>query len=131
MRFLTALAALALLAACATAAPSSAPPTQTGADAAAPSYSSLAAQLFASAGRADAPSQAEVERAIGAADIVRSEGAGAAWTYRLDSCALLLLFSADARGEMRLAEVHPSARQSGEPSPSVEQCAAEASARRS
>lgn len=128
MRFLSSIFVLALLSACATAAPDALPSRQT--EATSPAYSSLAAQLFASAGRADAPNQAEVERALGAADITRREGAGLALTYRLETCALLLLFSADARNEMRLAEVHPSARTVGSAAPSLEQCATEASARR-
>ena len=115
-----------VLVGCATA---PATPTEARGETPAPAYSSLAAQLFASAGRADAPSQAEMQRALGEPDIRRQEGAGAAWTYRLESCALLLLFSADARNEMRLAEVQSSARRAGEPAPSPEQCAAEAAAR--
>jgi hypothetical protein len=86
--------------------------------------------LLSAAGRADAPTQAEIERAMGAADVARQDGAGAALTYRLESCALLLLFAADARNAMRLAEAHPSARQAGAPAPSLETCSAEASARR-
>ncbi|MBC7770667.1 MAG: hypothetical protein H7124_17935 [Phycisphaerales bacterium] len=128
MRFLIISAAL-LLGACATPSPS-APSAPARTEAASPS-TSRAAQLFAAAGRADAPSQAEVERALGAPDIMRREGAGAAWTYRLENCALLLLFSADPRNEMRLAEVHSSARSPGGAAPSLEQCAAEAAARRS
>ena len=86
---------------------------------------------MASAGRADAPSRAELDRAFGAPDIERREGAGVALTYRLESCALLLLLTADARNEMRLAEAHPSARRAGETAPSLAQCADEASRRRS
>jgi hypothetical protein len=52
-----------------------------------------------------------------------------ALTYRLDNCALLLLFAADGRNEMRLAQAHPSARRVGEATPSLDQCAAEASSR--
>lgn len=127
MRFIITLSALAFLAACATT-PASAPaPTRSDAPAATAS-SSRATQLFATAGRADAASQREVERVLGAPDIARREGAGAAWTYRLENCALLLLFSADTRNEMRLSEVHPSARRSGAAAPSLEQCATEASA---
>ena len=129
MRFMILLAVLPLLAACATSAPAGPAPARS--ETPAPSHSSLAAQLFASAGRADAPSQREIERALGAPDISRREGAGAAWTYRLESCALLLLFSADARNEMRLAEVNASARRPGVAAPSLDQCAAEAAARRS
>jgi hypothetical protein len=116
------------LAACATTTPG-APSTQTTAPAEAPSYPSLAAQLLASAGRADAPSRAELDRAFGAPDIERREGAGVALTYRLESCALLLLMTADARNEMRLAEAHPSARRAGEATPTLAQCAAEVSRR--
>ena len=122
-------AALLMLGACATAAP----PVQSAsvsAPAAAPT-SSRGAQLLAAAGRADAPSRADLDRAFGAPDIERREGAGIALTYRLESCALLLLLTADARNEMRLAEAHASARRTGEPAPTLDQCAAEASARRS
>jgi hypothetical protein len=87
--------------------------------------------MLRAAGGADAPTRAEVERAFGDADIVRQEGAGAALTYRLESCALMLLFAADARNAMRLTEAHPSARRAGEAAPSLDQCAAEAAARRS
>ena len=87
--------------------------------------------MLRAAGGADAPTQADVERAFGRADIVRQEGAGAALTYRLESCALMLLFAADARNTMRLAEVHPSARRAGEASPSLDQCATDVAARRS
>jgi hypothetical protein len=85
---------------------------------------------FTAAGRADAPSRAEIERAFGAPDIVRQDGAGATLTYRLDTCALLLVFSADARNQLRLAEAHPSARRAGEQAPNLETCAAEIDARR-
>ena len=130
MRLAVLSAALLALAACATAAPS-APSAGASAPAETPSYSSLATQLLASAGRADAPSRAELNRAFGAPDIERREGAGVALTYRLESCALLLLLTADARNEMRLAEAHASARRAGEAAPSLDQCAAEAAARRS
>ncbi|HJS80737.1 MAG TPA: hypothetical protein VJ748_08950 [Vitreimonas sp.] len=130
MRFALISAALLALASCASTTPSVSTP-EASAPAQAPSYSSLAAQLLASAGRADAPSRAELDRAFGAPDIERREGAGVALTYRLESCALLLLMTADARNEMRLAEAHASARRAGEAAPSLEQCAAEASQRRS
>lgn len=130
MRKLLSFAAAAwLLAACASA-PSS-PPAPAPEAAAAPASPSLQAQLLAAAGRADAPSQAEVERAFGAPDISRRDGAGAALTYRLPTCALLLLFSADARNEMRLAQAHAGPRRSGDTAPTLERCAAEAAARRS
>lgn len=87
-------------------------------------------QLLNAAGGADAPTEAQIEHALGAPDIVRRDGAGAALTYRLDSCALLLLFAADERNAMRLAQAHASARRGGD-APSLAQCAAEADARRS
>jgi hypothetical protein len=127
MRHIASLAALCALAACATAAPTAPTATETVAR---PSYASHAAQLLASAGRADAPSRAELERALGAPDISRQDGAGAALTYRLETCALLLVLTSDARNELRLAEAHPSARQPGQAAPSLETCAAEADARR-
>lgn len=117
-----------MLGACATSAPgvaSVAPPPSAPA-AAAPSR---VMQVLASAGRTNSPTQAEVERALGQPDIARQDGAGAALTYRLETCALLLLFAADARNDLRLAEAHPSARQAGAAAPSLDQCAAEASAR--
>lgn len=53
-----------------------------------------------------------------------------ALTYRLETCALLLLFEADNRDVQHLADAHASARTAGAPAPDYEQCAAEASARR-
>jgi hypothetical protein len=88
-------------------------------------------QLLAAAGRANAPTQADIEAAMGAADITRHDGAGVALTYRLDHCALLLVFGLDAQNQMRLSDAHGSARQAGEAAPSVEQCAVEATARHS
>ncbi|HVV33157.1 MAG TPA: hypothetical protein VHC73_08030 [Vitreimonas sp.] len=120
-----------MLSSCATAA--IAPPSEPAAAAAAPAPTtpSRIGQLLAAAGRPNAPTQADIERAMGAADITRHDGAGVALTYRLDRCALLLVFSADAQNQMRLSDAHPSARNAGEASPTVEQCAAEAMARHS
>jgi hypothetical protein len=86
---------------------------------------------LASAGQSNAPNLAVVERAMGPADIRRQDGAGLALTYRMESCALLLLFAADAQNHMHLAVTHPSARHPNQPPPSLEQCAEEARARRS
>jgi hypothetical protein len=121
---------LLLLGACATSAPAAAPATEAAASAPAPAASSRAAQVLASAGQANAANRVELVRALGEPDIERREGASLALTYRFESCALLLLLTADARNEMRLAEAHPSARRAGDAAPSLEQCAAEASARR-
>jgi len=128
MRFMASLTALVFLSACATAAPSA--PSSPSAPVASAGESSRAAQLLAAAGSASAPSQADIERAFGAPDVVRRDGAGAALTYRLQSCGLLLVFTADGRNTMRLAQAHPSARRAGETTPSLNQCAAEAAARR-
>jgi hypothetical protein len=131
MRFISLFAALALLSACATAAPTTAPAPSATPAAPAVAPSSRAAQLLSAAGRPNAPSQADVERLFGHPDLTRHDGAGSALTYRLESCALLLLFTADAHNTMRLNEAHPSARHPDQSAPSLDQCAAEASARRS
>lgn len=120
-----------LLAACATAAPS-APAASSSAPTApaAAASSSRQAQLLRAAGGSNAPTAQDIERAFGEADIVRREGAGAAYTYRYENCALLLLFSADGRNTMRLAEAHAGVRSGNGAAPSLDQCAAEAAARR-
>lgn len=128
MRFISLFAALALLSACATAA-TTAPTAANTPLAPTTQPSSRVLQLLGTAGRPNAPTRAEVERAIGRADIARQDGAGAALTYRLESCALLLLFTADTHNALRLAEAHPSARHVGGTAPSLDQCAAEAGAR--
>lgn len=129
MRAAILISALAALAACAGATSASIETAPPFAPAPAPAPSRTAA-LLAAAGRADAPTQAEIERVFGPADIARRDGAGAALTYRLDTCALLLLFAADERNAMRLAQAHPGARQAGAAAPSLEHCAAEAASRR-
>jgi hypothetical protein len=86
--------------------------------------------MLSNAGRDTAPTRPEVERLLGEADITRQDGAGAALTYRFENCALLLVFAADTRNALRLAEAHASARRTGEAAPSLDQCAAEADARR-
>ena len=112
-------------------APTSAPAAAVApAPAAAAPTTSRGAQLLALAGRANAPTRADIERLFGAADITRQDGAGIALTYRLNTCALLLIFTADAHNAMRLADAHPTARQSGQAAPTLDQCASEAEARR-
>ncbi|HRE43786.1 MAG TPA: hypothetical protein PKY87_07425, partial [Terricaulis sp.] len=118
----------AALTACATAPAASTPspaPIQTSGQAA-PSRALL---LLRQAGAQSAPTQNEVERILGQPDITRQDGAGAALTYRYEQCALLLLFAADGRNALRLAEAHAGPRVTGAAAPSLEQCAAEASAR--
>lgn len=107
-------------------APAPAPQT-----ASAPQPSSRGAQLLAQAGRANAPTRAEIEHVFGTADIARQDGAGLALTYRLETCALLLVFTADARNVMRLGDAHATPRQPEQAAPTLEQCAAEAQARHS
>lgn len=119
MRFTAILAAIALLSACAAASPLPAP------NSVAPAPMGERAALLARAGRADAPTEAEIARAFGAPDITRRDGVGAALTYRFETCALLMLFSADARNAMRLREAHASARRVGDAAPSQQQCAGE------
>ncbi len=128
MRFIIPLVALALLAACETTT-TTAPTMVTSTPTASAPASSRVGQLLATAGRDNAATQADVVRLLGAPDIERREGAGTALTYRLENCALLLLFVADQRNAMRLAEAHPSARRPSEPAPTLEACAAEASNR--
>ena len=132
MRYFAAILSAATLTACAST-PSSAPaPTVApAAPSAAPPTSNRGAQLLSLAGRANAPTRADVERTFGAADIARQDGAGLALTYRLDTCALLLVFTADAHNTMRLSDAHPSARRAGQTAPTLDQCGAEAEAHRS
>jgi hypothetical protein len=115
-----------LLAACATPPPEIPGPASAPAEASAPVVRSRAAQLLAAAGQTNAPTRAEIERALGPADIARQDGAGAALTYRFEHCALLLLFVGEAP---HLAQAHASPRRAGEGAPSLDSCAAEAAAR--
>jgi hypothetical protein len=125
MRFIPMLASLLVLASCATA-PASSPAAPEPPQA----QPGRIAALLAQAGRVDAPTHEAVVRALGEADIARQDGVGMALTYRLPTCALLLLFAADANNAMRLRETHAGARRAGEAAPSLDQCAAEAGARR-
>lgn len=129
LRFALPIAApLLLLAACGTTPNATTGEAAPSAAAATPNWSAHE-MMLTQAGRADAPSLRMVEGAFGRADITRQDGAGATLTYRYDNCALMLLFSADALNEMRLAEAHPSARRAGEAAPTLQQCASEANAR--
>ena len=126
MRFKAVLCTLLVLSGCA-ATPAAHTPTVTSG----PVQPGRAAALLRQAGGAEAPTPQDITRALGDADIVRQDGVGVAMTYRLETCALLLLFAADQRNAMRLREAHPSARRVGAPAPSLDQCGAEADARRS
>ncbi|HRP10402.1 MAG TPA: hypothetical protein PLK37_05155 [Terricaulis sp.] len=120
------LAALFALAACVTAPAAQAPEPAQEQSVSVPVPRSLA--VLQAAGGENAPTQAQIEALLGAPDITRRDGAGAALTYRYEQCALLLLFTADSRNQMRLAQAHPSARRGGA-APSLAQCAVEADAR--
>jgi hypothetical protein len=85
--------------------------------------------MLSRAGAADAPTRAEIERALGAPDIARNDGAGAMLTYRGQSCALFLVFTSDQRNAMRLREAHAEPRRAGQTQPNLDQCAAEAAVR--
>lgn len=133
MRYFAAIVSVAALSACAST--QAVTPTPTPTPAAAPAAAaapttSRGAQLLALAGGANAPTRADIERLFGAADITRQDGAGVALTYRLNTCALLLIFTADAHNAVRLADAHPTARQAGQAAPTLDQCAAEAEGRR-
>lgn len=131
MRFFAPLPFL-LAAACATPAPVASPVAQvveTPAPSAASRPSPALALLRAASHDANAPTREEVVRVLGEPAIMRQDGAGAALTYRTQTCALLLLFEADAQNAHRLTLVHASARRAGDPTPNLEQCAAEMPAR--
>lgn len=128
MRFILCAGLVLQLAACA----STLPPTTTPsapAVATAPAAAAGPVNILTNAGGPNAPSMDQVARAFGAADITRHDGAGVALTYRLDHCALLLLFTADTRNTMRLAEADASPRRASDAAPTLDQCVAEAHAR--
>ncbi|MFZ2030235.1 MAG: hypothetical protein WAU68_08005 [Vitreimonas sp.] len=132
MRYFAAILSAAMLSACAsTPASTQAPAVAAAAPSATAPTSNRGAQLLAQAGRANAPTRADIERTFGAADITRQDGAGVALTYRLNTCALLLVFTADAHSAMRLADAHAGPRQAGQATPTLDQCGAEAEAHRS
>lgn len=121
MRLLFTFAALALLAACA-----SASPQASRAD-----FSGVAsAAVLSGAGGPAAITFEQAQRMFGPADVVRREGAGGLLSYRLPGCALALGFARDRAGELRLSVVEagpPTPR--GAP-PSLAQCAAAAETRK-
>lgn len=117
------------LAACASA-PVAEAPAALPAEARARAPAHPTAAMIERAGHQDAPTLASIERALGAADVARHEGAGAILTYRSESCALVLLFTADGRNEMRLADAQARPRRDGEPLPAMDVCVAAAETRR-
>ena len=85
--------------------------------------------MLSRAGQADAPTLAALQSAFGTPDLERREGAGAILTYRLDSCALVLVFVADPRNEFRLSEASAQPARPELQAPSLADCAAAAEAR--
>lgn len=122
-----ALAAAALLTGCATVSP---PPL---APANLPPVSTLrglpAPPLALNAGAPDAIALDAALAAFGPADVDRREGRGAILTWRLERCALILVFAADATGRLRAQAAEAGPRRAGAPSASLEECVAAAQAR--
>lgn len=120
------LVVLLALAACATApTPTQGSPTPTQTSAPRSAAANAIEALLRRAGQGDAPNVQAVERALGAADLRRDDGAGTLLTYRLPNCALLLVFS-----NGRLAEANPGPERLGGARPSLAQCAEAAAAAR-
>jgi hypothetical protein len=132
MRYLS-LAPLVLIAACASTPPIS-PPNEPGAAPAARAAPRLAddgdvSAAFGRAGQADALTLDQVAALLGKPDLERRDGLGVFQTYRLEPCALLLAFAADARGVQRLRSATPGVRRAGDPLPDPQVCFAAAAAR--
>lgn len=129
-RFVPLVSAALALSACATTTPAAAPTAPVASTPAPQSTSGNGpiARFARGAGATGAPI-ADVERALGAPDLRRQEGAGAILTYRLETCALMLVFT-NGEGGLRLAEAHTGPRRAGQTPPSVEQCDSEFAARR-
>ena len=118
-----------LLAACATASPvptsapmpnvarrgHAPPPTRTRLD---------ATNALLRAGTADAITAAEARALFGPPDVDRRDGIGALQVWTLPSCALTLGFAND-----RLRTVEPGPRRTGDATPSLQACIAEARTR--
>lgn len=120
---------LAALSACAAPAPAPVAPSAPVVQPPPAARESEASRLIGRAGGADAPTMEALVRVLGAADVSRQEGVGAMLTYRSDSCALVLMFTADARNEMRLREALSMPRREGEQAPALAQCVTAAEAR--
>lgn len=85
----------------------------------------LATVSVASAGprTLEGSSPEEVRIELGEPDLSQQVGAGALWTYRFDTCALMVAFHATA-GQLRVFEVMAGARRRGETPLSPAQCLA-------
>ncbi|MDZ4776235.1 MAG: hypothetical protein SGJ23_05555 [Alphaproteobacteria bacterium] len=120
------MAALFLLAACATSSPA---PVSTGGSVRPPPRTSTgprleAANALARAGAADAITTAQARTLFGAPDVERRDGIGALMIWTTPGCALALGFAND-----RLATVEPGPRRTGDRAPGIAECLAELRAR--
>jgi len=82
------------------------------------------------AGAADALTPEGALALFGKADIDRRDGAGAILTWRTPSCAIVLAFADDARGDLRLGAADIAGKDQHAPSPPMDLCVREALARR-
>ena len=73
-----------------------------------------------------AASEDDARQRLGAPDLVRAEGQGSMWTYRMDDCALFLFFKGPEGQPMRVSGAATGPRRRGEPPATVEACIAEA-----
>ncbi len=80
-------------------------------------------------GRPDALSLRDALAAFGPADVDRREGQGAILTWKLERCALILVFAADAAGALRAQAAQAGVRRAGETAVSLDQCLEAAEAR--
>jgi len=115
MRRISALAAISLSAACATTAPAGSPGAAINAEPGDPAY--LAADI---AGK----TSHEIDKALGAPDLVRVEGAGEFRRYALAECALIVLLYPDDAGVKRARHLDAGALKSGEEKPDLDVCLA-------
>ena len=71
-------------------------------------------------------SEDDARQRLGPPDLVRAEGQGAMWTYRLDDCALFLFFKGPEGQPLRVSGAATGPRRRGEPPATVEACIARA-----
>lgn len=76
-------------------------------------------------------SDSEAKARLGAADLERTEGAGALWTYRLKDCALLVFLRKGPGQAFRVTGADSSLRRRGDPPLPVGACIQQAMDRRS
>ena len=68
-----------------------------------------------------------VRQLLGEPDVAHGEGGGALWTYRLESCALMVAFRESERG-LKVTSTIAGPRRRGQPDPSAADCVAAAAA---